>query len=180
MIRSLTKFAVAAAAAATLAGPVRAAETGVTAAPTTALTLEEAKAHMEKQQENMKIVETALDNARAGNLDVARQYFADDFLLVVAEGVPTGGTYHGWDGYVKQLKILKDFWEYTKQENREFLPIGDDRVMIRFDVNGKIRKNGQIVKMPVVAFWTIKNGKITYVTNFYFDTKKLSEQAAMP
>jgi ketosteroid isomerase-like protein len=132
------------------------------------------------QQENMKIVETALDNARAGNLDVARSYFADDFKLDVAPGVPTGGTYVGWDGYVKQLKILKDFWEYTKQENREFLPIGDDRVMIRFDLNGKIRKNGQIVQMPVVAFWTIKNGKITYVTNFYYDTKKLSELAAKP
>jgi ketosteroid isomerase-like protein len=150
------------------------------AAKSDAPSYEKMRREAEVQQKNIEIVQTALDNARAGKLDQARPYFADDFVLQVAEGIPYGGVYHGWDGYTECLRRIKEFWNYTHQDDREFLPIGDDRVMIHFMLHGQIKKNNQLVEMPVVAFWYIKNDKISRVINFYFDSKKLAEQAALP
>lgn len=139
---------------------------------------QQSQMYSEQQQKNLQIIETALDNARAGKLDLAKPYFADDFVLTVAEGLPYGGVYKGWDGYAQVLEKLKAFWVSTKHVDREFVPLGDDRVFVHFTLNANIKKNNAFVDMPVVAIWTMKDDKIASIINFYFDTKRIAELAA--
>ena len=132
------------------------------------------------QRKNITIVRTALDNARAGRLDDAKPFFADDFILYEAEGLPFGGVYRGWQGYIEVLKKLNQFWSSgRKQDSREFIPYGDDKVIIHFTLDGHITKNGQHVQMPVVAIWELKNGKILSIRPFFFDTKRIADLAAL-
>lgn len=135
--------------------------------------------HTELQKKNAEVVQTALDSARAGQLDIAQPLFADDFVLHVAEGLPHGGIYRGWEGYTQCLKKLKNFWSVTRLNSREFIPVGDDRVFIYFDLDGDMAHNGQRVQMSIVAIWELKEGRITRIRPFYFDTKRFADLAAM-
>lgn len=131
------------------------------------------------QQSNIHVIRTALDSALAGRLDDARPFFADDFVLYEAKGLPFGGVYRGWEGYKEILGKLHDFWiPGRKQASREFVPYGDDKVIIHFTLEGRIAKNGQHVAMPVLALWELKDGKIASVRPFYFDTKRFADLAA--
>jgi ketosteroid isomerase-like protein len=134
----------------------------------------------ESQQENIEIVRAALDNARAGRLDAAEPFFADDFILYEAEGLPFGGVYRGWRGYTEVLEKLNQFWSPGRaQHAREFIPYGDDKVIIHFTLDGNITKNGRHVQMPIVAIWELRDGKISSIRPFFFDTKRIADLAAM-
>lgn len=130
------------------------------------------------QKQNVHIVQTTLDNARAGRLDLAEPFFAADCVLHVAESLPHGGIYRGWQGYTECLKKLKTFWSATRLDSREFIALGDNRVMVHFDLDGHIAKNGQHVQMPIVAIWELKDSKIIRIRPFYFDTKRFADLAA--
>jgi uncharacterized protein len=132
----------------------------------------------EAQKKNVEIVQTTLDNARAGNLKLIEHFFADDFVLHNAPGLPYGGDYHGWKGYVEQCEKLNKFWTNAKHGEREFLPVGDNRVFVHFSIDRDISHNGQHVKMPIVAIWELKNGKVQRIRPFYFDTKQIADLAA--
>jgi ketosteroid isomerase-like protein len=133
----------------------------------------------EDQQKNINIVRTTLDNARAGRLDDARPFFADDFILYEAEGLPFGGVYRGWQGYLEVLDKLNKFWSAGRaQASREFIPYGENKVIIHFTLDGHITKNGKHVQMPIVAIWELKDGKIYSIRPFFFDTKLIADLAA--
>jgi ketosteroid isomerase-like protein len=133
----------------------------------------------ELRARNAQIVETILNNARAGNLDVIEGYFAEDFVLHNAPGLPYGGDYFGWSGYVEQCDKLNSFWANAIHHEREFIAVGDDRVFVHFWIDRDIAHNGQRVKMPIVAIWELKEGKVTRIRPFYFDTKRIADLAAM-
>lgn len=131
------------------------------------------------QRKNIDIVRTALDNARAGRLDDARPFFAEDFILYEAEGLPFGGVYRGWRGYVEVLDKLNKFWSPGRaQGSRDFIPYGENKVIIHFTLDGQITKNGKRVQMPVVAIWELVDGKISRIRPFFFDTKLIADLAA--
>lgn len=132
------------------------------------------------QNRNVNLVHSALDNALAGRLDLVEPLFADDFILYEAEGLPFGGIYRGWQGYTEILRKLREFWTSgRKQVSRQFIPYGDDKVIIDFTIDGRIAKNGQHVEMPIVAIWQLKGGKIATIRVFFFDTKRIADLAAM-
>jgi ketosteroid isomerase-like protein len=133
------------------------------------------------QQKNIDTVRTALDNARANKLEAAKPFFADDFILYEADGLPFGGEYRGWDGYVDILMRLRAFFKAgeRRQDDRSFIPYGDDKVIIHFTVDGYVAKNERHVRMPVLALWELKDGKIARIRPFFFDTKKIADLAAM-
>jgi ketosteroid isomerase-like protein len=136
-------------------------------------------ANSEIQERNLHTVETGLDTARSGRMDAARPYFHDDMILIEAEGLPFGGTYRGWDGYMEVLGKLGKFWTGgRKQHSRAFIPYGDDKVIMHHTLDGHIAKNGQHVEMPVMILIGLKDGKIASIQPFLFDTKKVSDLAA--
>jgi ketosteroid isomerase-like protein len=130
------------------------------------------------RERNVHIVRSVLENALADRLDEAEPFFADDFILNHAEGLPFGGVYRGWRGYTQVLQRLKEFWSTMKTESSVFIPYGDDKVIIHFTLNGHIAKNGRHVQMPVVAIWELRDSKIFRIRPFLFDTKRIADLAA--
>lgn len=131
------------------------------------------------QKKNAEIVHAVLDNARAGKLDLAEPYFAKDFVLHEAAGLPFGGEYHGWQGYKDCLVNLGKFWKGTTTHmEREFIPVGEDRVFVHFTVDAIIAKNNEHVNMPIVAIWRLENEKIVEIRPFFFDTKRIADLGA--
>lgn len=128
--------------------------------------------------DNAAIVEAALTSARAGRLEEAESYFSPDMVLHVAESLPHGGTYRGWAGYVECLAKLKSFWSATTLHNQAFVSLGDQRVAVSFELDGRIARNGAHVQMPIVAIWELEDGKIVRIRPYYFDTKQFCDLVA--
>jgi ketosteroid isomerase-like protein len=124
---------------------------------------------------NVHIVRTVLGDALAGRLDDLEVFFGDDFVLHHAEGLPFGGVYRGWHGYKEVLTRLKEFWSTLKTESSEFIPYGDDKVIVHFTLNARIARNDRPVQMPVVAIWELDSGKIVKIRPFLFDTKRVAD-----
>jgi uncharacterized protein len=136
--------------------------------------------HDSARGSNVDLVRDALDLARAGNFDLARPYFAEDMIVYEAEGLPFGGVHHGWDGYLKVLKKIGQFWTAgRKNHSREFIPYGDDKVMLHHTLDAHIAKNGQHVEMPVVVIFELRDRKIASIRPFLFDTKRVADLAAL-
>lgn len=130
------------------------------------------------QTKNVEIIKNVLANARFGKLHLIEHLFADDFVLHNAPGLPFGGDYVGWDGYVAQCEKLDTFWSSAVHSEREYVPVGDDKVFIHFWIDRAIAHNGQHVKMPIVAIWNFRDGKVTEIRPFFFDTKQIADLAA--
>lgn len=73
------------------------------------------------QDENIEIVRTMSANGILGRWDIVRQYVSDDLVMHVPPGLPFGGDYCGWDGYLRMFKELGAF--YRSQSCRS--PIGE-------------------------------------------------------
>jgi ketosteroid isomerase-like protein len=129
-----------------------------------------------KQQDNVRFVQSVFGTVMRPNAD---SNFADDFVCHVAEGLPYGRDFKGPQGYLELMGQIKKFWSDIRQESTNFIPYGDDKVVIHFTLDGHIAKNGQHVRMPVVAIWELRDHKVAAITIFYYDTKRVSDLAAM-
>jgi ketosteroid isomerase-like protein len=130
------------------------------------------------QRKNIDIVRTALENALAGRLQLAKPFFADDLVLYEADGLPFGGVYRGWEGYTQVLAKLGQFWSFRPKEvTRAYIPYSDDKVMLHFVLDANIAHNGLHVEMPIVDIFELKDGKISVIRTFYFDTKHIADLA---
>jgi uncharacterized protein len=134
----------------------------------------------DQQKKNIAIVETTLNNARAGNFHVIERFFDDDFVLNNAPGLPYGGDYRGFKGYIETCQKLNGFWGDAIHHEREFIPLDDSRVLVHFWIDRDIAHNKRHIKMPIVAIWKIVGGKIKNVRPFYFDTKEIFDSYHLP
>jgi ketosteroid isomerase-like protein len=131
------------------------------------------------QNENVDLVQGAFKNGMAGRMDLVKAFFGDAFVCHVAEGIPYGREFRGWQGYTELLGNIKTFWSDLRKDDTQFIPYGDDKVIIHFTLDGHIAKNGQHVRMPVVAIWRLQNKQVVEITIFYYDSKKVADLAAM-
>ncbi len=131
------------------------------------------------QAKNLATMQGAMKNAFAANYDLLEPYIADDFVIYEAEGLPFGGVFRGIKGYVKCMKGIASFWSGNSITPPDFVPVGDDRMVMISEFQGTITHNGQHVVMPTVSLWDFKDGKIAVVRPFFFDTKKVADLAAL-
>jgi ketosteroid isomerase-like protein len=115
-------------------------------------------------------------NGRLGRWDVVRPLVADDIVLEIPEGLPYGRTFRGWEGYREALAALA-FWTDLNIGPIEFAA-SDDKVVVIARLTGRIGKTGPAVSQPYAAVWELKDGKVTKITAFYYDTKEIADLAA--
>lgn len=131
----------------------------------------------DQQQKNIDLVIFILSRARFGKIDELKHCFTEDFVLHNAPGLPYGGDYYGWEGYVEQCKKLDEFWAEAIHHEREYIPAGDDRVIVHFWIDRDIAHNGKHVKLPFLSIWQFDNGKVKMIRPFCFDTKQVYDLA---
>jgi ketosteroid isomerase-like protein len=133
-----------------------------------------------------------LKNLEAENFKVVAQYYeclfkTRDFNTMAtlieenavysqAEGLPYGGTYKGFNEWTKMFAKSTEFFDLQiEKEPVYFSDASKNEVIIYFTINCKAKKSGKTLSMPVSEHFDLKDGKITAVRPFYFDTKQFAE-----
>jgi uncharacterized protein len=127
-------------------------------------------------KQNLHIVKTMTENGILGRWDIVKPLVADDLVVHVPEGIPYGGVYRGWQGYLNIFAAMGKFWSELKIGPSQFATY-DNKVAVISHLNGRIARSGKDVSMPLAEVWEIKGGQISGITAFYFDTKLLAELA---
>ena len=144
---------------------------------------------------NSEVVQPEVDtlkNLETDNFKVVAQYFeclfktrdftkmatliAEGAIYNQAEGLPYGGTYVGFNEWTKMYAKSAEFFEIQiEKEPVYFSDATKNEVIIYFTINCKAKKSGKNLLMPISEHFDLKNGKITAIRAFYFDTKQFAE-----
>lgn len=133
-----------------------------------------------------------LKNIETDNLKVTAQYYESFFktkdftamaplieegaIYTQAEGLPYGGTYVGFNEWIKMNTKSTEFFDLQVEKDPVyFSDASKNEVIIYFTIKGKAKKSGKTLSMPISEHIDLKNGKITAVRSFYFDTKQFAE-----
>ncbi|MBF4494361.1 nuclear transport factor 2 family protein [Flavobacterium sp. MR2016-29] len=93
-----------------------------------------------------------------------------------AEGLPYGGTYVGFNEWTKMYTKSSEFFDLEiEKEPTYFSNAAKNEVIIYFTIKCKAKKSGKTLSMPISEHFDLKNGKITAIRPFYFDTKQFAE-----
>lgn len=125
-------------------------------------------------ESNVAIVEKMIANGLIGNYDVIQAHIADDYVCHLPDGLPYGGAYHGWDGYTQVFAHILDFFSDCAFGPNDYVGIGD-KVVVLSHLKGTLRKSGKAIDLPLIEVWVLRDGMVTDITPFYFDTKLISD-----
>jgi len=125
---------------------------------------------------NLEVVKIMLENGHAGRWDIVKPYVADELVLRVPPGLPFGGDYHGWQGYMDILKAIGTFFTDIKAGPREFATVGQ-KVIVVGSLSCRIAKNGKPISFPLTDIWKLQDGKVVEIVAFYYDTKAIADLA---
>lgn len=93
-----------------------------------------------------------------------------------AEGLPYGGTFTGFEEWTKMYAKSAEFFELQiEKEPVYFSDASKDEVIIYFTIKAKAKKSGKTLLMSISEHFDLKNGKITAIRPFYYDTKQFAE-----
>lgn len=93
-----------------------------------------------------------------------------------AEGLPYGGTFTGFEEWTKMYTKSAEFFELQiEKEPVYFSDASKNEVIIYFTIKAKAKKSGKTLSVPISEHFDLKNGKITAIRPFYYDTKQFAE-----
>lgn len=133
-----------------------------------------------------------LKNLETDNFKIVAQYYeclfkTRDFTKMAtlieegaiysqAEGLPYGGTFVGFNDWTKMYGKSSEYFDLEiEKEPVYFSDVTKTEVVINFTIKCKSKKSGKTLSMPISEHFNLKNGKITAVRPFYFDTKQFAE-----
>lgn len=133
-----------------------------------------------------------LNNLEADNFKIVAQYYESvfktrDFTAMAhlieqgavynqAEGLPYGGKFTGFNEWVKMYAKSAEFFDLEiEKEPVYFSDATKNEVIIYFTIKAKAKKSGKTLSVPISEHFDLKNGKITDIRPFYFDTKQFAE-----
>ena len=133
-----------------------------------------------------------LKNIETDNLKVVEKYYeclfkTKDFTTMAtlieqgaiynqAEGLPYGGAYTGFEEWTKMYAKSAEFFEMQiEKEPVYFSDASKNEIIIYCTLKCKSKKSGKTLSMPISEHFDLKNGKITAIRAFYFDTKQFAE-----
>ncbi|MFF2807754.1 nuclear transport factor 2 family protein [Streptomyces sp. NPDC058000] len=106
-------------------------------------------------------------------------FFAPDVVLHQAAALPYGGTWHGHAGMTDFFLAMSAAWEAFDMLEQEFLVTGETAVVLT-QVRARARATGRELAFPILQMITIRDGRITEVRPFYWDTATIAEACTQP
>jgi len=133
-----------------------------------------------------------LKNLETDNFNVVAKYYEGlfktrDFTAMAslieegaiynqAEGLPYGGKYVGFTEWTKMYAKSAEFFDVEIEKEPVYLSdASKNEVIIYFTIKCKAKKSGKTMSVPISEHFDVKNGKITAIRPFYFDTKQFAE-----
>jgi ketosteroid isomerase-like protein len=74
---------------------------------------------------------------------------------------------------------MGEVWESFEMVEQEFLATGETAVVLT-QVRARARATGRELSFPVLQTITVKDGRITEVRPFYWDTRAIADACAVP
>lgn len=124
------------------------------------------------------IVQRFYEYAGGGQFAQAGALFADDVHISFygPSTVPHSGEYHGAEGVGAFFEIVGSTLDVEAFEPLEFIAEGDSVVVIGQE-RSRVKHNGAQFTVQWVQVWTVKDGKIVRLRD-YFDTGTMAEAFA--
>ena len=89
--------------------------------------------------------------------------------------IPHGGDYIGHDRFLRMCDQFRELWNLVGAVDLEYLDAGDDRVITLASFTAESRHTGRSVPIRMVEVVTVRNGKITELVAYYYDTVPIIE-----
>ena len=141
-------------------------------------------------QENVEVVKRfetmmvpslqAEDEAAAkGGFEQILELLDENVAFRPTPSLPHGGDWIGHDGFLGLGEAFSAAWELPTGVEFEYLDGGGDKVVIlaRFDCVS--RHTGKMVEFKMVEIVTVRDGKITELLPYYYDTIPIVEAAGL-
>ncbi|MCI9843490.1 nuclear transport factor 2 family protein [Flavobacterium pectinovorum] len=140
-------------------------------------TLSEADVLKNLEAENFKIVAQYYECLfKTRDFNTMATLIEDGAIYNQAEGLPYSGTYKGFNEWTKMFAKSTEFFELEiEKEPVYFSDASKNEVIIYFTIKCKAKKSGKTLSMPISEHFDLKDGKITAIRPFYFDTKQFAE-----
>ncbi|MFH8933964.1 nuclear transport factor 2 family protein [Streptomyces griseosporeus] len=113
------------------------------------------------------------------SFDLLAPFFAPDVELHQADSLPYGGTWRGHKGIAQFFLRMGEVWESFDMVEQEFLATGETAVVLTH-VRARARATGRELSFPILQAITVKDGQISEVRPFYWDTRAITDACAMP
>ncbi len=141
------------------------------------VTLSEADVLKNLESDNFKVVAKYYECLfKTRDFDTMATLIEDGAVYTQATGLPYGGTFVGFAEWTKMFAKSAEFFELQiEKEPVYFSDASKNEVIIYFTINCKSKKSGKTLSMPISEHFDLKNGKITAVRPFYYDTKQFAE-----
>ncbi|MGY0058737.1 nuclear transport factor 2 family protein [Streptomyces sp. LZ34] len=108
------------------------------------------------------------------SFDPLAPFFSPDVVLHQAEALPFGGTWRGHEGIERFFTVMSLTWEAFEMVEQEFLATGETAVVLT-QVHARARATGHELTFPILQTVLVKDGLITEVRPFYWDTAAIAE-----
>ena len=140
-------------------------------------TLSEADILKNLEADNLKVVAKYYESLfKIRNLDALETVVADGAVYNQATGLPYGGTYVGFSEWTKMFAKSAEFFDLQiEKEPVYFSDASKNEVIMYFAINCRSKKSGKTMSVPISEHFDLKDGKITAVRPFYYDTKQFAE-----
>lgn len=141
------------------------------------VTLSEDEILKNLETDNFKVVAQYYDSLfKTRNFTVIAAIVEEGAIYNQAEGLPYGGTYIGFNEWTKMYAKSAEFFDLQiEKEPVYFSDATKNEVIIYFTIKCRSKKSGKTLSMPISEHFDLKNGKITAIRPFYFDTKQFAE-----
>ncbi len=75
--------------------------------------------------------------------------------------------------------LMGEVWESFHMVEQQFLATGETAVVLT-QVRARARASGRELGFPILQAITVRNGRITEVRPFYWDTRAIADACAVP
>jgi uncharacterized protein len=107
------------------------------------------------------------------SFELLAPFFASDVVLLQAEALPYGGTWRGHDGMEQFFLAMSQAWESFDMVDQKFLAT-DGTAVVLTQVHACARATGRKLDFPILQTINARNGRITEVRPFYWDTAAIA------
>jgi uncharacterized protein len=123
-------------------------------------------------------IEQTIERLRQGieafnrrDLDGAMAPLDPDVELVSLKAVLEGSSYNGREGMRRLLEDMSEDWEQFQLSADEFVPVGDDRVLVMGHLQARGKASGVEVNYAAAWLCNLRAGKVVRV-RFYDDREE--------
>jgi ketosteroid isomerase-like protein len=102
-----------------------------------------------------------------GGVDAILPFLEEDIEWINDHPVPMRGTYHGHAGVRRYFEELTALFEDLRLEPEEFIPIGNEYVLVFLRVRGRGVRTGVEGSQPVANLWKVGQQGAAQVRLFY-------------